>query len=421
MKIFNVVLAVLIFLLAVASAVFSFFLFEKRAQLVDSYSTLTKQYAKSAKDLDGKTGKNVAKNITTDQLSHSNVENLDAKMKEFDLLVADVIKERDAMAEALVTIAEKLELQGFTVEDFQNITTYEAKLAEFNNRVATYKSSHDQLLQKVQNTYSKLASMPAVRHKVPGRISAADLRGANMSNKYAPIDNAIAELDNRNKGFENVARSLSRKVGSGNLALTGTSYAQDFRKLENGVTSIINARNKAQSDLRAEINKVNQLNREVASLKRTIAQHTKTIAAHKQEIKDLRQTMMVPEQRAPKKDKSREALDMIRTQGKGKVLSVDDKYGIVIISLGKKTRVVEQFGKQTNVLDPQIPEGSELIVVRNMPSGKAEHINSLKIVKLDDHCSVAEPLNKDGSKPVMAGDVVYFTDSEIEAIIKNRK
>ena len=160
---------------------------------------------------------------------------------------------------------------------------------------------------------------------------------------------------------------------------------------------------------------------EIKSLKRTIANNEKQIASLKQEVKDLRQTMMVPEERAPKKDSSKDALDMIRTQGKGRVLSVDDKYGIVIISLGKKTRVVEAFGKVTNVLDPQIPEKCELMVVRNMPSGKAEHVNIIKIVKLDEHCSVAEPLNREGSKPIQPGDMVYFSDDQIKAILDSRK
>ena len=49
MKGFNVVLAVLIFILALTSAVFSFFLFEKRARLVYGYGTLGENIEKIAR------------------------------------------------------------------------------------------------------------------------------------------------------------------------------------------------------------------------------------------------------------------------------------------------------------------------------------------------------------------------------------
>ena len=91
------------------------------------------------------------------------------------------------------------------------------------------------------------------------------------------------------------------------------------------------------------------------------------------------------------------------------------------VSLGKKTYVEERLKNGPRPVDPKIPAGAVLIVARNMPSGNAEYVNQVRITKLDDYCSIAEPIDKQGGKPIQVGDVVYFSEKEIEKILKNRK
>ena len=83
MKGFNVFLAVLIFLLAATSAVFSFFLFEKRAQLVHGYGYLGAQVESATKLLDSNSGTNLASKLTTDALDHGRSEDLPKLLPEF--------------------------------------------------------------------------------------------------------------------------------------------------------------------------------------------------------------------------------------------------------------------------------------------------------------------------------------------------
>jgi len=49
------------------------------------------------------------------------------------------------------------------------------------------------------------------------------------------------------------------------------------------------------------------------------------------------------------------------------------------------------------------------------------NINKVKIVRLDDNCSIAEPIDKKGGKRIRKDDIVYLADDEIAKIIKNRK
>ena len=77
MKAVNIVLSVLILLLAIAAAVFSYFLFEKRSQFVTGWEKMATIIQKSAVELDKGSGTKEASKLTVDALSHRNYEKLD--------------------------------------------------------------------------------------------------------------------------------------------------------------------------------------------------------------------------------------------------------------------------------------------------------------------------------------------------------
>ena len=64
MKIVNIILSILILLLSAATAVVSYFLFEKRSQFVSGWAKLAQTISSSAAELDKDTGTEVAKKLT---------------------------------------------------------------------------------------------------------------------------------------------------------------------------------------------------------------------------------------------------------------------------------------------------------------------------------------------------------------------
>ena len=103
----------------------------------------------------------------------------------------------------------------------------------------------------------------------------------------------------------------------------------------------------------------------------------------------------------------------------------------VDVSLGRKTLVQDFYEykpekdsvKKTKYwnINPLIEDGMILTVARNMPSGEAEYINKVKIVRLDDNCSIAEPIDKQAGQRMREGDMVYLADDEIAKLMKDRK
>ena len=72
MKVVNVVLSILILLLAIASAVFSYFLFDKRSQLVEGWKKMATTINQSATEMDKGSGTKVGGELSVAALSHEN-------------------------------------------------------------------------------------------------------------------------------------------------------------------------------------------------------------------------------------------------------------------------------------------------------------------------------------------------------------
>ena len=87
MKVVNVILSVLILLLAAASAVFSYFLFEKRGQLVGGWDKMATAINQAAVEIDRNSGTKVAKELTPEALGHTNYATLDENLRKITKLV----------------------------------------------------------------------------------------------------------------------------------------------------------------------------------------------------------------------------------------------------------------------------------------------------------------------------------------------
>ncbi len=421
MKGFNVVLAVLIFLLAATSAVFSFFLFEKRKQLIDSHTMMGERLAKSAEKLDEANACNLKDLITTDKLNHTNTAELPLLLQEYGKLTDSMVKNRDMLAASLVEVGQALENNGFEVSDFNQLATpdkLQSKLNELRIYAEKVSRNRNDVYKLIGNTANALGI---------GRIEPAALKVDNPENVYKPILDDIAKKKIRIANLENMIRDLAV-----NLEITKTisldNIASDTETMKKQANDIIGARNKFKSDWQSKTAESDARQKAIEALTKEALGMKKEIAELKAKLDHIYTSIGVKDKkRVPLTDGCKESLEMLKTQNKGVVLQVNEKFGFVTVSLGTKTRVIEKFGKEDVVLDPKLPakhlNGDPIVltVARNMPSGKAEYINRIKITKLDANCSIGEPIDKDGGKEIKEGDVVYLSDSEIDKIMKGRK
>ena len=410
MKGFNVFLAVLIFLLAVTSAVFSFFLFEKRAQLVTGYGYMAEKVEEAIKLMDAKSGTELAKKVNQTSLSHDKSNDLPTLLPEFVSLTTEVAKERDVLAKTLANVSVTLEKR--TAESkFARLDSYQAAVKELQSYVSAYQNRNNAILSKLENSARQLGAT----------VTVAALKSSGYANAYSALDKRIAFWKKRDGVYSQRIRNVAQALGVATPNLSESGYEGALSKLVTDSRKVRSDKDTYYKNWKREENTVTNLKATIRKKDGEIAGLNKNIAQLKADIVRLNRVMGVEPERKPMDDGCEAALNLVKSQQKGRILTVDDKFGFVVVSLGRNTRVQEVYVKKVNDIDPQIPQGTILTVARYMPSGDAEYINKVKIVRLDDNCSIAEPIDKQAGQRMREGDMVYLADDEIAKLLKNRK
>jgi len=154
MKGFNVFLAVLIFLLAATSAVFSYFLFEKRSQLVTGYGYMGEKYEEAARLLDANSGTKLTNKVNAAALRHDKAQDLATLMSEFIDMTKAVTSERDELAKALAAVSSTLEKRDLSAKQFMQLNTFKAAVSSLQRHAADYRKRNDAILNSVSRTAS---------------------------------------------------------------------------------------------------------------------------------------------------------------------------------------------------------------------------------------------------------------------------
>ena len=410
MKGFNVFLAVLIFLLAATSAVFSFFLFEKRAQLVTGYGYMAEKVEEAIKLMDAKSGTKLASKVNQTTMSHDKSNDLPSLLPDFVQLTTEVAKERDTLAKTLAGVSATLEKR-VSEDKFARLDSYQAAAKELQSYVSAYQARNNAILSKLQNSARQLGA----------NVTVSALKSSGYANAYNALDTRIAFWKKRDSIYSQRVRNVAQALGVATPNLSESGYDAALSKLVTDSRKVRSDKDTYYKNWKREETTVKNLKATIQKKDGEIAGLKGNVAKLKAEIVRLNRVMGVEPERKPMADGCEAALNMVKSQQKGRILTVDNKFGFVVVSLGRNTRVQEAYGKKVNDIDPQIPEGTILTVARYMPSGDAEYINKVKIVRLDDNCSIAEPIDKQAGQRMREGDMVYLADDEIAKLLKNRK
>lgn len=411
MKGFSIFLAVLIFLLAAVSAVFSFFLYEKRAQLVDGWSDMTSKINQTAVNLDAGSGTTIASALTTDAMHQTKYVDLPKLLPQLPELAKQIITERDALASGLAQVAGTLEMRGVSADQFQKVNTYGNALSQLQSHVSAYQTRNNAILARVSASARNLGAT----------VSVDQLKSTGYANAYQAFDTRIDYWRKRDNVFNQRVQNIASAIGAKTPDLGEQTYEASLGTVVSDAQALKRREVELDTGLKNALRSIKNLE-QVVSEKNGQIEDLKTQSARKdRELLRICRVLGLEVPKEPMIEGSAAAMQLVKEQEKGQVLDVDDKFGFLVISLGKNTRVEEPFGNRTNYVDPMIPVGAVLTIARNMPSGDAEYINKVKLVKVDDNCSIGEPVDLQGGKRPKVGDRVFFGDDEIARIVKERK
>jgi len=410
MKFINILLSILILLLATAAAVFSFFLYEKRDKMIDGWGKMAEAVNSSAASLDKGSGTEVAKTLSTEELSHEKYDDLANKLPKLKEHADNVIAERDDMATALRNIAETSEMDNVqALSEFTSLKNYKTNANAVVSKVKSNVQQQNTILRRLCTTAGLLKA----------DLTVSGLKGSNYNNEFKKLDSKVkvaqSRISDAERQFKNIFSTAS---GSGKLDFGDSSYKASTGKVASAVRGLKNKYNQSQRSLKSEGARIVSLKNTIKTKDGLIGGLHKDIKKKELEIKRLgiiisgggKDSVI----ESPWENGSKES----RRAVQGKIIKVDRKYGFVVVDLGTGTTVKQKIGKKTNYPSPMIPVKAKMIVARDIESTNGKYVGEIELIKIHEDCSIANVISTVKGKGVAVGDTVFFSGAQVDAMSK---
>ena len=406
MVILNRIMNILILLAAIAAVVFSYLLFSKREKLVNGWAQMASAITTAAKTLDdgGASGTTAVKDLPDAKLKHTNSDELGQVLPKLKDNISKVIAQRNDLSKSIQDAAAKLSIAGVDSKNIKSVTAYKDQERIFLKGVQDFRNGRDTVSREYANTFSKFGVS----------VSANDLNNPKTSREAIDRGNMKIQdaLDRRNTYASSLGQ-IARAAGVAAPNVNGPAYRAELNKTVTAVKKKTAEFNKAKSMLAAEQRKTKQLTAQLEKQRKTLKSVSDLKDAREREINRLNNilskdgTLKIPEKLLTSKDP--ECYKYV----KGIIEYIDKDYGFVTINIGKNYSFIQEYGtKQNRVLFP-LQAGKIMTVVRNPDSDNPVFIGKIIVTKVDDSSSVCNLLTGK-SENIQEGDVVFFTDEDIE-------
>ena len=406
MKTLNTIACIIVLVLALVSAVCSYFLYEKRVQFVDGWNQMSEAIHTSAATIDQRGNAKFASKLTVDELSHkkyskdelaSKLKNLTKQSEEFVKQYDELTKKFEdmtalqkktkaaldaktaqcnTMADALASIGSAVNANAGNVAAFTNGNSYIGAVGKVRSGVTAFVTSRRDLATQVV----ALGSEHGVAYKIDELYANPKL---NLGRLKSVIKKYKTDTENYRKALEDISKSVKVKFN--------TDKPSDVSK---GVTDMATALTGTRNQLSSSQKLVNRH-------ETTINNNNKKIAELNAKINDYKRVLNIdPADTEPKIWKRGSA--EVRTALDGKVIAVNKDYGYVVVNFGSQTIVKQSVGNKELSLNADIEAGLSFNIVRD-----GKFIATINLSNVDDAQSTANiPVSK--IDQIKVGDKVVY-------------
>lgn len=401
MKVLNIVLSILILILALASAAFSYFLFEKRDVMIKGWGKLAATIHDTSVALDNHSNTKEAAKLTPAELAHEKYSELDAKLQKLVAQGRRIIAERDDLAKALHGIGRVVDVRNLGNESaFRAVDTYA------QNKDAVVRGVGD-CLDRRDAVYRKLAEEAS---KIGGSVDTRAL-ASNGVPALSNFSNAINQTRTRRSVYENNLKLIGSYVNVSSSDFGDSGYRSSVQRIANGVNNLCGRYTEKTRELdrvRGELvslkSELKQRDVRIQGLNKVVSDRDYTISSYKSALGVAEDA----EPPVPWRPGSKE----VRAKTVGEVVKVNSEYGYIAINLGTKSTVKQPLGLKEFEVNPQIEKGMEMVVARGSLDDDAAFVTRIKLDEVGDDCSTANiPA---GSKSIKVGDIVYFDKAQLK-------
>lgn len=415
MGVLNRIVLIFILLAAAGAAVLSYFLFEKRTQMLQGWDQMAKQIAETAAALDNGSGTQIADSFKDDALHHRNsLADMNTKLQALSEGAKKVIQQRDELAGTIRDLAAAVEVTTVDTKQLASVEQYQAHKGQVLSSVRAIQERNQGILRNFISAGQTL--------QVSGTESGIKSDRGNAF--LGQIRTAVNKKNARITNYETNLRKIGGVVGKG-FQNAENSYSSSTAGVATGVSVQRDTLNATKRELTTAKGKITSLENTKKSLEDTIKDKDRTIFARDGLIKDLRAKLNptgdadIDRLLYGKRDKA--YFRDLYTLVKGSVQKVDRKWNFVVIDIGSKTKVHQTLAGKTfsSILD--IPTKKTMSVVRGLDTEKPELVCKILITEIHSDYAVANIDEASVKEKVEAGDAVVFLDDDLDALLKDFK
>ena len=349
MKALNITLSIVIFLLAAASAVFSYFLFEKRAQFVSSHNAMAAAIRENSVALDP------SSEITMDKLAHHKHVELGGHLALFKKQVNAVIEQRNSMADSLRHISSVAASKGPnpSAEEYRSLEKTSANINRVQNQVRSVVEGRN------GTTRAVVALARAYRVTIQGEKlnTAVDYEASNEA--LSPLKAFINSVVRNKETYRNTLGLIARASGR-TINVSDKNGAADAK----AVLSAVQKKANEVAGLKRDLTRVQSENRKLTASNRTkdkqLSAAARSLTDTRNALRDLKTSIGVAQDFVPWKPGSVDA----RSRLFGKVTGVNRELGYFVIDLGSKSVVYQVSNKKRLPVKLNLSTDVEVMVVR---------------------------------------------------------
>jgi hypothetical protein len=284
---------------------------------------------------------------------------------------------------------------------FQDLEKYAGSSSKLVRDIKDIKERNDDCLNKVVQ----------VAGKVKVRMTVEDLKSSQYGSNLDKLSATIGAMYTRRATFDRYMADIASKVGVPRRDVLGNSYNKALPNVYKGVIKIQSELHNTKKQLASANSRIKGYGRSVSQKDNKIASLNDTIKDRDTEIRSLKKiiagvdTAVIPK---PWVDGSKD----VRSATKGAVVEVSRKFGFVVVDLGANATVKQRIGKKINYVNPEVKTGDQFVVIRNLDSGSPQFIGKIKLVKVDENCSIANIVaGSTSGHDIKVGDSVVFSST----------
>ncbi len=381
MKAVNVILSVLVLVAAVISAVFSYFLYEKRVAFVEGWEQLSAAVYNNSKMLDRNSGTSVAKNLTAEKLSHTNysADNMKKSLADFAKQGKAIAEQRDNMAETLQSIGRTVSAGAGSVAKFKAVDSYEAETGKVKKAVSTVISNRS----KIFNALDNIVSVDT------GKLSRGDVKGLKP----------VRDMANAKDAYKNALSRLAGRVGARRPGYDADATA-DIKRVEDAITKRLDGVNELRIQLKRAGETVYNQKNIITAKDKDLVSRDAVIAEKDRQIKELKRAIGIdPDGQFVLWNK-----EDARSRTTGEVTKVSNDYGYIVLNIGTSSVVSQKAGKKMIDINLELESGVEFFIVRGKDNDLIAVVTLDKVGEKESTANI--PVEKIGK--IKTGDKVLY-------------